>query len=127
MTDTIEKYIPSVDLKKDIYIYLATNYKDITNDAINGVKKKKKKNKDRLNAKSILFLLNKINSKNIIESLLNKIESFTIKEEELFSPEKEFESFPADFHPLKKSVHYVFYLKNMQEQNSMNQFDNAIS
>ena len=93
MTDTIEKFIPSVDLKKDIYIYLATNYKDITNDAINGVTDFLTKNKDRLNAKSILFLLNKINSKNIIESLLNKIESFTIKEEELFSPEKEFESF----------------------------------
>ena len=93
MTDTIERYIPSAELKTDIYIYLATNYKDISQDAINTVTDFLTKNKDRLNAKSILFILEKINSQKIIESLLNKIESFSIKEKELFNPEKDIESF----------------------------------
>ena len=93
MTDTIERYIPSAELKTEIYIYLATNYKDISQDAINTVTDFLTKNKDRLNAKSILFILEKINSQKIIESLLNKIESFSIKEKELFDPEKDIESF----------------------------------
>ena len=93
MTDTIERYIPSAELKTEIYIYLATNYKDISQDAINTVTDFLTKNKDRLNAKSILFILEKINSQKIIESLLNKIESFSIKEEELYNPEENIESF----------------------------------
>jgi len=93
MTGTIEKYIPSVETKTDIYVYLTTNHKDISNKVIEGVTDFLTKNKERLNAKSILFLLEKINSVQIIESLLNKIESFTIKEAELFSLEKDIESF----------------------------------
>ena len=93
LNDTIEKYIPSVELKTDLYIYLATTYKDLSHEVINCVTDFLTKNKERLNAKSILFLLEKINSPKILASLLNKIESFSIKEEELFNPEKDIESF----------------------------------
>ena len=95
MTSPIEKYILSPELKTDIYIYLATNFKDLSQQVINGVTDYLTKNKERLNAKSIIFLLKTINSTRIIESLLNKIESFSIKEEELFDDRKveEIESF----------------------------------
>ena len=93
MTNTIEKYILSPETKRDIYIYLATNYKDLSKKVIEGLTGYLTKNKERLNAKSILFLLEKLNSIKVIESLLDKIDSFVIKEEELFSEEKDIESF----------------------------------
>ena len=77
---TIEKYIQAITSK------------NISQDDINHITDFLTKNKDRLNAKSILFILEKINSQKIIESLLNKIESFSIKEEELFNPEENIES-----------------------------------
>ena len=74
-------------------IHLATTYKDISQEVINQVTDFLTRNKERLNAKSLLFILEKINSQKIIESLLNKIESFSIKEEELYNPEENIESF----------------------------------
>ena len=87
------------DINKDKYFLDNTNdgkiirHKDISNKVIDDVTYYLTKNKERLNAKSILFLLEKIHSVQSFESLLNKIESFTIIEEELFSPKKDIESF----------------------------------
>ena len=92
MKNTIEKYIPAIQTITNIYIYLAKNYKDLSQPAINTITDFLTKNNDQLNAKGILSILD-INSSKIIESLLNKIQNLTIKEEELFSPEKEVESF----------------------------------
>ena len=93
LSGTIEKYIISQEIKKNVYTYLATNYKDITQKVIDCITDFLTRNKDLLNAENIIFLLQKISSQKIIESLFNKIESFAIKEEELFNPEKDIESF----------------------------------
>ena len=93
MIDTIEKYIPSAELKTKVYIHFVTTYKDISKEVINQVIDFLTKNKECLNAKGILFIFEKINSQEIIESLLNKIERFSIKEEELFNSEENIESF----------------------------------
>ena len=37
MIDTIEKYIPSAELKTKVYIHLVTTYKDISKEVINQV------------------------------------------------------------------------------------------
>ena len=93
MTGTIEKYILSQETIKNIYTYLAANYKDISPKVVDSITNFFTKNKQLLNAENILFLLQKIKSQKIIGSLFNKIDSFVIKEEELFSAEKEIESF----------------------------------
>ena len=93
MQEIIEKYIPSLQTKKDIYIHLASKYKDITQIVIDVITDFFIRNKELLNADNILFLLEKINSQKIIESLLNKIESLVVKEEELFNEENEIDSF----------------------------------
>ena len=91
---TIETHIQSVENKTEIYSYLVTNYKNISENAINCITDILTKNKERLNAESILFLFRKVSSKkNVIQSLLDKIETFVVKENELFNPEKEIESF----------------------------------
>ena len=93
LQEIIEKYIPSLQTKKDIYIHLASNYKDITLKVIDVIIDFFTSNKELLNADNILFLLGKINSQKNIESLLNKIESLVVKEEELFNEENEIDSF----------------------------------
>ena len=93
---TIEKLIQSIDIKRDIYIYLVSNYKDISNKVIEGVTEYFVGNKERLNAESILFLLSKMGKKensNMIKSLLNKIKSLVITEEQIFNQENNLESF----------------------------------
>ena len=93
MKDVIEKNIKSVETMTDIYLYLSSNYKDISKDAIDNITNYFTKNKDKLKGESILFLFQKINSPNLIKSLLDKIDNFVIKEEELFSQEEEIDSF----------------------------------
>ena len=93
MESTIEKYIQSVQTITDIYLYLFSNYKDIKKDVIDCITSYFTKNKDKLNGKSILFLLKKFNSKYFVKSILNKINSCVIKEEQLFSQDKEIDSF----------------------------------
>ena len=93
---TIEKSIQSIATKRDIYIYLVSNYKDISKKVIEGITEYFVGNKERLNAESILFLLEKMGNRensNIIKSLLNKIKSLTITEEQIFNQENNLESF----------------------------------
>ena len=93
MKQTIETYIQSFELKQNIYIALVSNYNDISKKAIDGVTDFLTNNKEKLDAKGILILLEKLNSNRTIESLLNKIESLGIKEEELFNQEIDIPSF----------------------------------
>ena len=93
LKETIEKYIVSSEIIRDIYLYLVTQYKDISENAIESVTTYLMNNKERLNAEAIIFLLEKITNANIIKSLLNKLINFVIKEEELYSQENNFESF----------------------------------
>ena len=93
MNNTIEKYIQSVETITDIYVYLSANYKDITKDVVDGITNYFTRNKEKLNGESILFLLKKLNSENFLKSILNKINSCLIKEQELFSQEKNIDSF----------------------------------
>ena len=93
MKQTIEQNIHSFEIIQSIYINLASIYTDISKKAIDGVTDFLTNNKEKLDAKAILILLGKLKSDKIIESLLNKIESLGIKEEELFNEEKDIPSF----------------------------------
>ena len=93
METTIEKYIQSVQTITDIYLYLFSNYKDITKDVIDCITNYFTNNKDKLNGESILFLLKKFNSRQFVKSILNKINACVIKEEQLFSHEKDIDTF----------------------------------
>ena len=104
LTGTIDKYIFTQNIKIDIYIYLLTNYKDISSKIKDAIIDYLILNKKLLNANGILILLENIKSQKIIESLSNKIESFSIKEEELFSQEKDIESFILSDGIQKKSL-----------------------
>jgi hypothetical protein len=79
LKDTIERFIPSLDMIRDIYLFLATEYKDISENAIESVTTYLTNNKERLNAEAIIFLLEKITNQTIIKSLLNKLKYFVIK------------------------------------------------
>ena len=104
MKQTIETYIQSFELKQNIYIALVSNYNDISKKAIDGVTDFLTFNKEKLDAKGILILLEKLNSNRTIESLLNKIESLGIKEEELFNQELDTPSFQLLDGILKKGL-----------------------
>ena len=93
MKQIIELYIQSFEIKQNIYITLVSNYNDISKKAIDGVTDFLTHNKEKLDAKGLLILLEKLNSNRTLESLLNKIESLEIKEEELFSQEADTPSF----------------------------------
>ena len=93
MESTIEKYIQSNQTITDIYLYVASNYKDISQNVIDRISTYFTKNKDQLNGESILFLLKKFSSKSFLKSLLNKINTCVIKENQLFSQEKGIDSF----------------------------------
>ena len=93
MNDTIENSIQSIDNLMDIYLYLSSNYKDVSKNVIDNITNYFTKNEDKLKWKSILFLFQKLNSPNIINSLLYKLDNYVIKEEELFCQEEEIDSF----------------------------------
>ena len=93
LQNTIEKFIISKEIKVDIYIYLVNNYKNLSIQLNNILTELFQKNLEILNAKNMILLLERINSENMIESLLNKAENLIIKEEELFNSEKNIESF----------------------------------
>ena len=93
MERTIEENIRSVKTLTDIYLYLASNYKDISQEVIERITTYFTNNKENLNGESILFLLKKLQTKHFIKSILNKINNFAIKEEEIFNQEKEVDSF----------------------------------
>lgn len=104
MKQIIEIYIQSFELKQNIYIALISNYNDISKKAIDGVTDFLTNNKEKLDAKGILILLEKLNSNRTNESLLNKIESLGIKEEELFNQETDIPSFQLLDGILKKDL-----------------------
>ena len=111
MSYCIEKYIPSVEIIIDIYYDLACNYKDISDDAIYGIIDFCFKNKHKF--KSVLFvliILKKIKSVNVLKIIFNEINTFVIKEEELFSQEKNIDSFK-----LLEEIEKVGLLKKYQE------------
>ena len=93
MENTIEKYIQSVETVNEVYLYLISKYKDITKTLIDCIANYFTKNKDKLNGESILFLLKKLNSKEIVKSILNKINSCVINEIQLFNEEKDIDTF----------------------------------
>ena len=61
--NTIEKYIKSVQTLTDIYIHLASNYKDISKNVVDCITNYFTKNKDKLNGEKILFLFQQLDSK----------------------------------------------------------------
>ena len=90
----IEKQIHSLEMIIDIYNYIASNYKDISEEAIDTIinyfinKKYKLKN-----ASFILSVLKKINSEKSLLYIFNEINSsFLIEEQDLFSEEKDINS-----------------------------------
>ena len=112
MEDTIEKYIQSNQAITDIYLYVASNYKDISQNVIERISTYFTKNKDQLNGESILFLLKKFSSEGFLKSLLNKINTCVIKENQLFSQEKGIDSFI-----LLKGIEQEELLKKFPELN----------
>jgi len=93
MKDIIEKNIKSFETLENIYLYLYSKYKTISKDVIDYIVNFLVKNKDNIKGESILILLEKVNSPNIIKSILNRIDNFIIKEEEIFNQEEEIDSF----------------------------------
>ena len=77
----------------DIYINLSNNYKDISEKIIEKIIDFWAKNSRSLNIEKLLLLIKNIKCKKVIISLLNKIENFAVKQEELFNQEKNNESF----------------------------------
>ncbi len=67
MESTIERYIKSVQTITDIYLHLSSNYQDISKETIDCITNFFTRNKDKLNGESILFLFQKVNSKNIVK------------------------------------------------------------
>ena len=59
LTNVIEKEIKSVETLTDIYLFLFSNYKDLTKVFIDNITIFFTKNKDNLKGKSILFLFKK--------------------------------------------------------------------
>ena len=118
LNSTIEKFIQSIETIVNIYIHLINNYKDISNKVNEHIVDFLCKNKKQLNTESILFLLENINSINDIESILNNIENFTIKEEELFNQEKNLDSFQL----LDKLEQIGFFKKKEFEQLSKTKY-----
>ena len=92
MVNIIEKYIKSFETLTDIYIYLTSNYRDISKKAINHIINFFMKNTFKFNSKIILFLLKNMNNEIEFE-ILSKIDNYIIKEEEIFSVENEVDSF----------------------------------
>ena len=94
LENIIEKYIKSIQTLNDIYINLASNYKDVSKDIVDYITNYfTKKNKDEINAKKILFLFQQIDSQNIIKSFLNKMNNYIIKQGEILMEKKEIDSF----------------------------------
>ena len=96
MENTIEKDFKSPEIINDIYLYLSANYEDISNKIVDHITTyfiRNLQNKNILKGENLLFLLKKLNSASIFKAILNKINNYVIKEEELFNEEKEIDSF----------------------------------
>jgi len=93
MQYTIQKDIKSNQLINDIYLHLSSNYKDLSKETVEGITNYFIQNQKILKGENILFLLKTFNSLYFIQSIFNKIDKFVIKKDEIFSEEKEIDSF----------------------------------
>ena len=116
----IETYIHSDEIKIEIFTYLLKSYKDLSKELIEIAIDYLAKNKDKINHNNFLSLLEKVNSKITINSLLSKTQIFSIKENDLFNQKKDMENFL-----LLESIHDKVPLKDLKETNYfMNEFNN---
>ena len=112
--NSIEKYILYDDLKFEIYLYLITNYNDLSQKLFN-ILIDYLINKNRIKSKNIILILEKNNSKEEIKLVLDKIENFVIKEEELLNPEKDIQSFHILEGLLKQELYEKLKVNDLNE------------
>ena len=125
MTKSIEKYITSLKIKIDIYFYLCKQYKNLSHGIIDAIIDFLIQNKEGLNAKGVLILLEKAKPNEKIQAILKNLYKFIIKENELFSEEKDLESFQLleginegglfGNHDLKKTYYYYKTFENKEK------------
>ena len=117
--------------KIEINIFLKKNYKDIIEKEITdkeiSMLEFSINNIEYLRIKYIILLLEKANSQNAFEILINKLKNLIIKEDELFNQEKKTKSFQLleaiiehklfekyNFEDLKKNEYFCYSLKNKE-------------
>ena len=112
MENTIEKDIKSHEVINNIYLYLSSYFKDISHNIVEHITNyfiaNLQNDKKVLKGENLLFLLKKLKSESIFKAILNKINNYVIKEEELFNEEKEIDSFKL--------------LEGMQKENLIDKF-----
>ena len=95
--NTIEKYINSPQLKIKIFLYLSSNYKDISHSIVEYITNYIIVNLDNqiniLKGNHLLFLLKNINSDSLLKKMIHLLDNNIIKEEEIFNDKKEIDSF----------------------------------
>ena len=126
--------------KIEINIFLKKNYKDIIEKEITdkeiSMLEFSMNNIEYLRIKYIILLLEKANSQNAFEYLINKLKNLIIKEDELFNQEKKTKSFQLleaiiehklfekyNFEDLKKNEYFLCSLKN--KENVLNKIKNG--
>ena len=92
LKDVIEKSSLPMEIIFQIYIYLLNNY-TTSNEIIDCIIEYFTKNKGVLKVENILFLLNRLESEKIIKEILNQINTFVLKEKDIFNIEEETDSF----------------------------------
>ena len=93
MKNIIEKNF-TPEIINNIYLYLFSNYKDISNKIVSHISYYFIKTKNDVpKVEKLLFLLKKIKSVSILKTILNKIGNYVIKEKELFNEDKHIDSF----------------------------------
>ena len=100
MENIIVKNIYSIEVLCDIFLDFISGYKDISQDAKDWINDFFIRNKNYLNDKELLFLLQKENS--------NYINEFIIKEQDLFKKETNNESFKFLKMILKKQINIKY-------------------
>ena len=133
MENIIEKDIKSLDLINDIYLYLSSNYKDISNNIVDHITNyfiRNLQNKNIVKGENLLFLLKKLNSVTIFKAILNKISNYAIKEEELFNEEKDVDSFKLlegiqnekmiEKYPILNETNYILSTITLEDKISNN-------
>ena len=78
---------------KEIYLCISKNYQDISKDLIKDIIIFFINDKNDLKIQKIIDLIKSVSNTNIYKSIFNKIDSFVIKEEELFNEKLDIESF----------------------------------
>ena len=78
MENIIEKDIQSSEVINKIYLYLSSNYKDLSNKVLDCITNYFIKKNNSLKVETILFLLKKLNSSYIIKEIFNEVSSYII-------------------------------------------------